>query len=272
MIFDSLLIIGAKKFLTPYLVKYFSEDYPLVSPKKIFAERLPEDFTGTAVAVVCDMNKLTKDTPIKGVCYAIGLSSTSIYDAEEGLNFNEETPLDDSTETFLAEQHFASHFAETPSVILRLPEMVIGTEMDNLGIKIAHQIFRGSYLHIKDKDGHCSAVHATAVAEAAVKCAQKDITGIYNFNDGINHSVTDIAEALAHRLGDRRIFTTSNGKARFCRFIGDVFGIEGWNSKMYRFKTQDLTFSAERLLSAMDYRPTPVTEYLKKHVYDENSL
>ena len=272
MNFDSLLIIGAKNFLTPYFVKCFSEDYPLVSPKKIFAEKLPEDFNGTAIAVVCDMAKLTKDTPVNGICYAIGLSSTSIYAEEEGLNFNEETLLNDSSDKYVAEQHFVSHFAEIPNLILRLPELVIGTEMDNLGIKIAHQIFRGSYSHIQDKDGHCSAVHATAVAEATVKCIEKNITGIYNFNDGINHPVSEIAETLAHRLGDRRIFTISDGKARFCRFIGDIFGIEGWNSKMYRFKTQDLTFSAERLLSALNFRPTSVTGYVKNHVYDENSL
>ncbi len=271
--FDTLLIIGSSKFITPYFEKLIIDDLKLIKPDHLYYEALPQNFTGKALAVVCDLDAVgDRLFDNDKIVYSVALSSTNIYNVTEGENFNEETNPNEQSKFFAAEQNYEKAFKNIPHIVLRLPELVIGTGMDNLGIKIAHQIYRGTYVHISGKDGLCSAIHASQVAEAALKCVEKDITGTYILTDGVSHSVHDLAEALAFRLNDKRIFSFTDGKARFFRSIGDILGISGWSSKMYDFKTKKLTFSPERLLSSIDFRPVSVTEYLKNHNYDENSL
>lgn len=269
--FDSLLIIGASKFTVPYLEKYFIDDKRLISERNLYYEQLPPDFAGSAIAVVCDLSCI-RNISTKGIVYAAALSSTAVYDATEGLNFNEETLLITNSDTLKDEKLFSETFRSVPNIVLRLPELVIGTAMDNLGIEMAHQIYKGTYMHIENADGHCSTIHASHIPEALLLCINNDITGTYNLTDGTNTPIKDLAEALSLRLGDKRIFTISDKRARFIRIPGKLFGIKGWCSKMYDFKKRNLTFSSEKLLSAINYRPTPVIDYLKTHNYDENSL
>ncbi|MGM9844257.1 MAG: hypothetical protein ACI30S_08555 [Muribaculaceae bacterium] len=267
--FDSLLIIGSNNFLAPYIERHFVEA-GIVEAKRVIYDVIPDDFSGNILVVACDVNKMNINT-LRGVVRAIGFSNTSFYDVTEGENFNEETPLIDC-EMYGMEIRFETFFRNVPHTIIRLPELVIGTGMTNMAMDMVRQIYRGTYMHIDGADGRCSAVHATSVAEVAALCALKDVTGTFIFTDGVNHSVKDIAEALAHRLDDRKIFSVSDKKARFLRFFGNLLGIGGWSGKMYDFKHRKLTFSPAILLSKLDYQPVSVTEYLLNHVYDENSL
>lgn len=269
--FDSLLIIGASKFTVPYLEKYFIDDKGLISERNLYYEQLPADFAGKAIAIVCDLNSI-RNISTKGIVYAAALSSTAVYDASEGVNFNEETPVIENSEILKKEKLFSEVFSAVPNIILRLPELVIGTAMDNLGIEMAQQIYKGTYMHIENADGHCSTIHASHIPEAILLCVNNDVTGTFNLTDGTNTPVKDLAEALSLRIGDKRIFTVSDKRARLIRIPGNILGIKGWSSKMYDFKKRNLTFSSEKLLSAINYRPTPVIDYIKTHNYDENSL
>lgn len=141
---------------------------------------------------------------------------------------------------------------------LRCP-YIIGTGMDGLPMRIAAGIKRGTFAHIRDNEAHISVIHATDVARAAQLAS--GIQGAYTLTDITDPSICDLAEALAHRLNDKRLLTIKRSWARW------------WYGRSYFDElTTDHTAPCTFIEVFPDFRPTPVVEYLKTHVYDEQSL
>lgn len=200
------------------------------------------------------------------------LSSCAIYGIEEGDNINELTPVDESSVLYLAERRMTEACRRHGSclTILRLPLLVVGTDMQGILIDIVRQIFRGVYYDIREPQAFISTVHASSAGPAILVSA--GTPGIFNFNDAATTTVTQLSDALSYRIGHKRPFSMKPRVARFISKIADFLGIKGYGSKMLKFKTTTLTFSAEKFMSAFNFSPIATTEYLKTHVYDENSL
>jgi len=137
--------------------------------------------------------------------------------------------------------------------------MIIGTGMTGLPRRIAAGIYKGSYLRIKGNASRVSAVHASDVARAVALAAGTD--GAFTITDGVDTALDDLADALAYRLGDKRIFTIKPWMARL------------WYGKeYYSMLTVDHLAFDSFSAAFPDFKPVPVTQYLRTHVYDENSL
>ena len=93
------------------------------------------------------------------------------------------------------------------------PALIVGTGMKGTLRSMVNGIYRGYYHHIKENNARRSVIHATDVSAAVNKIAS--IGGVFNLTDGVNPTVYDLAEALAYRMGDKRIYTMSMGFAKF---------------------------------------------------------
>lgn len=145
-----------------------------------------------------------------------------------------------------------------PVTVLQSP-CIVGTGMRGLPRRIAAGIYKGSYVHIACNEARVSVVHATDVARAAAMAA--GTSGTFNLTDLTDPTVHDLAEALSWRLGQKRIFTIAPRWARL--WLGSHF-----YTQLTTSRTIPETFS--HLFT--DFTPVSVTEYLKNHIYDEQSL
>ena len=196
---------------------------------------------------------------------AIMVSSTDIYTTGELLLAAENTPANPDSAWIGHENAFAAGCENCRTVILRCPN-VIGTAMTGFPRELAESIFRGTFFHFKGNEARVSAVHAADVAAAIAALAEMPTAeGVYNICDGENPTLHDLAEAIAFRMNNKRISTLSTrGQLWLGRLI--------YGKKRYSTYTTSRTFDCSRLCRTIDYRPTPTTEYLRTHVYDENSL
>ncbi len=145
-----------------------------------------------------------------------------------------------------------------PVVVLRCP-YIVGTGMHGLMHKIAAGIYKGTFVHIAGNEARISVVHATDVAKAASIAAGTQ--GCYTLTDGTDPLIHDLSEAFAYRLGDKRLFTI---KPRWARL---------WYGASY-FGTLTTSHTAPDTFRAAfpGFEPASVVNYLKTHVYDQQSL
>lgn len=148
--------------------------------------------------------------------------------------------------------------APMPVAVIRCP-YIVGTGMTGLMQRIAAGIYKGTYVHIHDCQARLSVVHAVDVARAVSTAAGTQ--GSYTLTDGTDPTIHDLAEALAYRIGDKRIITI---KPRWARL---------WYGSTY-FKTLTTDHICKSTFTEIfpDFKPVEVTNYLHTHVYDEASL
>ena len=144
------------------------------------------------------------------------------------------------------------------AMVLRCP-YIVGTGMTGMPMEFARRIARGTFCHIKDTEARISLIHAVDVA-VAVRLTLGQ-SGKYVITDGVNHSIRDFAEALAWRIDQKRIFTLKPLWARW--LIG---------RSMLQFITSDHLADGSEFASRFNFQPNNVCEYLRTHVYDDESL
>lgn len=207
---------------------------------------------------------------VKNLVY---FSSTEVYGRAEGENWSEADIVDPRTPVGYAKQAAEEMVREwcgargVACTILRLPP-VVGTGMKGPLGEMVKRIYRGSYHHIAGNEARISVVHAVDVARACVDLAGKD--GVFNLTDGVNPTVHDLAEALSRRLKDKKIMTLSQKRAaRWARFNDFIPG--AWmNRGELRRMTTSLTFSGDKAIDALGYKPHSVTDYLVNHDYEND--
>lgn len=213
-------------------------------------------------------------TPPKQLVY---ISSVQVYGKSEGEDFDESTPIEPAT-NYGKSKHNAERFLtkwcderEVTLSIIR-PALIVGTGMKGTLRSMVNGIYRGYYHHLKGNNARRSVIHASDVSLVVRKIAS--IGGTYNLTDGVNPSVHELAEALAFRMGDKRIYTMPMGLARFAAKVGDLVCPSRFPITTTRLAqlTSTLTFNSDAITSAIDWKPNCVTHYLRTHNYDENSL
>lgn len=191
--------------------------------------------------------------------YAVMVSTTDIYDVGEGEGFNELAALDEASEACRAEAAFmedcrARGLAPT---ILRCGH-IVGTGMNGLPRRMAESIYRGIFVDIKGNVARQSFVHASDLGQAIELTLGSGET--FNATDGCDPTMAEFADALSFRISQKRLFSLPVK-------IFKIF----FSKDFYRQLTENKTFSSEKLRSR-GFKATPVTEYLKTHVYDDESL
>lgn len=202
---------------------------------------------------------------------AVMLSSTDIYSpGAEVVLAGETAPTAADSTWAAAERDFlaSAKAAGLRAVILRCAP-VVGTGMQGFVRNLASDIWRGIFFHFPGNETRVSVVHATDVAAVinrvyAGACGESTEPVVYNLTDGANPTLHDLAEALAFRMDEKRI---SNLSTRPQQMIARLL-----YGPKYRLWTTERTFDGSAACRALDFTPTPVCEYLRTHVYDENSL
>lgn len=144
------------------------------------------------------------------------------------------------------------------AAVLQLP-VVIGTGMTGMPRKLVERIWRGTFFHLRDVETPVEAVHAVDVAAAVMLTAGRP--GLYAVTDGAPHDLDELADALSARLGDKRILTAPRRWGRF---------LPGYVLRR-RFADIPRIFGGD-FIAHFDFKPHNVSDYLRTHVYDENSL
>ena len=136
---------------------------------------------------------------------------------------------------------------------------IVGTGMNGKPMELARAIARGRLYHIADNEARISTVHATDVARAVALAFRTDTD--HTVTDLADPTFGELAEAIAVRLDSRRIYRL---KRRWARFLmtRELIGL---------ITTDDLA-DGSAFASEFGFAPTPVTEYLTTHVYDDESL
>ncbi|MCM1518760.1 MAG: NAD-dependent epimerase/dehydratase family protein [Pseudoflavonifractor sp.] len=203
------------------------------------------------------------------------ISSIAVYGADSGEELGEDTPLrpvnDYGRSKMMAEEFLTQWCADrdVKLTILR-PALIIGTGMNGSAAAMARGIDRGYYFHIKDNEARRSVIHAADVAIAARLTAP--IGGIYNLSDGVHPTVHDLAEAIAHRLGDKRIMTLPRRTVDMVARLGDCIPLLPLSTARLRQLTETLTVSNAAIRRATPLEPRDVVSYLTTHDYDQATL
>ncbi len=202
-------------------------------------------------------------------------STTDIYGLTAGELIDETAPLNPATQFAMSKHAMeinAGKWAESHGVnltILRLP-LVIGTGMTGEARRLLNRIYRGSYHHIAGNEARCSVIHAIDVARMAETLAPAG--GIFNLTDGVDPSRHDLAEAIAHRLSDKRIFTLSEKRARRWAFFNDFIPGTWLTRQNLKRELSTLTFNSSAARNASAIQPINTVEYLLTHNYDNDEF
>ncbi len=197
--------------------------------------------------------------------FSVMVSSTDIYFPDPQAIICENGIIDKSSPWVEFEQQFINEHPE--GFILRAAP-IVGTGMTGKMRRLAEEIYRARFFHFPYNDARKSIVHALDVAKAVAYLSKNGLPAgyrrIFNICDGEDPTLHDIAEAFAYRMENKRISTLST---RPQQLIGRIF-----YGKRYRDYTCDERFNGQALSEATGFKPTNVCEYLRTHIYDENSL
>lgn len=225
------------------------------------------NFNGT-----CNLCRALEYAPPRQLVY---ISTVQVYGITSGMDIDEAVTPAPKTEygisKFKAEEYLRQWCAANNVIltILRAP-LIMGTGMKGTLRSMVNGINNGYYFHIKGNNARRSIIHATDVARAAKDLAPAG--GTYNITDDSHPSIRDLGEALAYRIGNRRIFTFPAGIVKLAAKLGDRFPAVPFSSRRYNQLTTTLTFNSDAILKVIDWRPHNVVNYLRTHNYDENSL
>lgn len=268
------IIISAENSFISKFVRNYLENNSVDKPEHVIRYGEETDEFPELLVIAnpdCSMDEFKTILSSRKAKRVVMLSSTAIYGDITGENLNELTPMDENSTHYKAENAATElcRLHDMELTVLRLPQLIVGTGMGGMLIRIISQINRGTYLHIKDSSARRSVIHAASIGQAVAD----SVPGIYNIADPVAPEVRDLAEAIAFRTGQKRIYTVSLRKAIIMSKLAGLTGIGGWGKDMLAFKTESLTFSTAKAESAFGFSvPSTATDYLRNHIYDENSL
>ena len=239
------------------------------------------------LTVISDPGEMTEEEAVKLIDdtkpkHVVVVSSTAVYGLSSGENIDETAPVRpaDNASRHLAsiEERVKKRCKATGAMctILR-PADVVGTGMEGFTGRLARDVNNGSYMHVKGNEAQRSIVHAIDVAKAVRAVAEKAgddcIEGVYNLTDRSGATIEQLADAIAYRLGNKRIFATGLKAAKALALLGDItLGALPWSRKKLKARTTTLTFNSFAISKHTTWEPMSVTEYLKTHKYSEDDI
>lgn len=156
---------------------------------------------------------------------------------------------------------------------LSLPA-VVGTGMRGQLMDMARGINAGWYFNIGGDRSRMSVIHAVSVA-TAVRLAVKsgDYAGDWLLTDGLDPLRSDVAAALACRLGQKRIYTMPMKWHKILARLGDKLRFMPYSTARLNAMTRDaikagLTFADV----CPDWHPVDTVDYLKTHDYSDETF
>lgn len=194
----------------------------------------------------------------------IFISTVAVYGCESGCLITEEHPLDGTTPYAKSKkmaEEFLTEWCKQNDVILTIlrPSLLAGVNPPgNLGDMIKG-IEKGFYVNIGGGKVQKSILMADDIA-ILLELA-KDKGGIYNVCDTDQPTFGDLSILIAKQLGKIKPISIPYWIAKCLALVGDCLGRRApINSLRLSKITQSLTFSNEKAITNLDWKPLKVLE------------
>ena len=194
----------------------------------------------------------------------IFISTVAVYGCDSGENITEEHPLNGTTPYALskikAEKYLEGWCAmHNVKLSIRRPSLISGPNPPgNLGAMI-HGIENGKYLSIAGGKARKSVLMVQDIANLLPMLIEKG--GIYNVCDSYQPSFRELEMVICKQLNKKRPISIPYWLAKSMAVIGDCLGEKApINSLKLRKITSSLTFSNEKAVRELKWKPTNVLE------------
>lgn len=197
----------------------------------------------------------------------IFISSVAVYGCDFGENITEDHPLNGNTpyavSKWMAEKYLQDWCGKN-NVILGIirPSLIAGPNAPgNLGAMV-NGIRTGKYLSIAGGKARKSVLMVEDIAKLVPLLAEKG--GIYNVCDCEHPTFRQLESLISKQLGKNMPLSIPYWLAKSIALVGDCLGkYAPINSLKLKKITASLTFSNEKAMRELKWRPTPVLENYK---------
>ena len=204
----------------------------------------------------------------KGIPRAfIFISTVAVYGCDYGENITEEHPLDGVTPYAVSKrlaEEYLQKWCHEHNVILGIvrPSLIAGPNPPgNLGAMV-HGIRSGRYLSIAGSRARKSVLMVQDIARLVPLLAEKG--GIYNVCDSYQPTFRELETVICRQLNRNLPVSIPYWIAKCMALIGDCLGEKApINSLKLRKMTKSLTFSNEKAVRELGWRPTSVLKNFK---------
>ena len=204
----------------------------------------------------------------KGIPRAfIFISTVAVYGCDYGENITEEHPLDGVTPYAVSKrlaEEYLQKWCHEHNVILGIvrPSLIAGPNPPgNLGAMV-HGIRSGRYLSIAGSRARKSVLMVQDIARLVPLLAEKG--GIYNVCDSYQPTFRELEIIICRQLNRNLPVSIPYWIAKCMALIGDCLGETApINSLKLRKMTKSLTFSNEKAVRELGWRPTSVLKNFK---------
>lgn len=204
----------------------------------------------------------------KGIPRAfIFISTVAVYGCDYGENITEEYPLDGVTPYAVSKrlaEEYLQKWCHEHNVILGIvrPSLIAGPNPPgNLGAMV-HGIRSGRYLSIAGSRARKSVLMVQDIARLVPLLAEKG--GIYNVCDSYQPTFRELETIICRQLNRNLPVSIPYWIAKCMALIGDCLGEKApINSLKLRKMTKSLTFSNEKAVRELGWRPTSVLKNFK---------
>lgn len=197
----------------------------------------------------------------------IFISTVAVYGCNYGENIAEEHPLNGTTPYALSKiqaEQFLIEWCKKHNVTLGIirPSLIAGSNPPgNLGAMI-NGIKSGKYLSIAGGKARKSVLMVQDIAELIPLLAEKG--GIYNVCDTYHPSFRELESIICKQLNKSLPLNIPAWVAKSMALVGDCLGNKApINSLKLKKITESLTFSNEKAIRELGWKPSNVLENLK---------
>ena len=194
----------------------------------------------------------------------IFVSTVAVYGCDYGENITEEHPLNGTTPYAVSKrlaEEYLQKWCREHNVILGVirPALIAGPNPPgNLGAMI-EGIRRGKYLSIAGSKARKSVLMVEDIATLVPLLAEKG--GIYNVCDSYQLTFRELEMIVCNQLGKPLPMSIPYWMAKCMALLGDCLGKKApINSLKLKKITKSLTFSNEKAVRELGWKPTSVLE------------
>lgn len=197
----------------------------------------------------------------------IFISTVAVYGCAYGENITEDHPLNGDTPYAMSKrlaEEYLQKWCYEHNVILGIirPSLITGPNPPgNLGAMI-HGIRSGKYLSIAGGRARKSVLMVQDIAKLVPLLAEKG--GIYNVCDSHHPTFRELETTICRQLDKKLPFSIPYWAAKCMALVGDCLGKKApINSLKLKKITESLTFSNEKAMRELGWKPTRVLENFK---------
>jgi len=191
----------------------------------------------------------------------IFISTVAVYGCESGERITEDYPLNADTpygKSKIQAEEFLSEWCERRNVLLTIlrPSLLAGKDPPgNLGTMIKG-IASKKYVSIAGGKTRKSIAMADDIGRLVAYCEKK--SGIFNLCDDNHPSFRELEKLISKQLNKPLPVNIPMWSAKCLAKIGDIFGLNVFNTEKLSKITMSLTFSNEKIKREMDFYPSDV--------------